>query len=64
MTMPKFSLVTKGSIIVIFMPICPTIQGVPIKMTEFEIEITLEVFDLGNRFRYFWKAGICSYLAR
>ena len=27
-----------------------TIQGVPIKVTEFQIEITLEIFGLGNQF--------------
>ena len=38
--------------------------GVPIKVTEFEIEITLEVFGLGNQFSYFWKAETCRFQAR
>ena len=38
-------------------------QGIPIKVTEFKIEIPLEIFGVGNQFRYVWKAETCSYLA-
>ena len=29
------------------------IQGVPIKVTEFQIEVTLEIFGVEDQFRYF-----------
>ena len=40
------------------------VQGVPEKVTEFEIEITPKIFDLENQFRYFCKARACSYFTR
>ena len=39
------------------------IQGVPEKVTEFQNEITSEIFDVENRFGYFRKAETCSGLA-
>ena len=39
-------------------------QGAPIKLTKFYIEITLEIFGLGDQFRYLSEAAIFSYLVR
>ena len=39
------------------------IKGVLQKVTEFQIEITLEILSLKSQFRYFWKPRTCSYLS-